>query len=414
MRSAVQPHVDDRQRSGPRRNGPGTWIALMIGTAVLFSACGDERQSAPSNEPAPVADVLSPRHGPEVAWTREGLFVYGGTGTTPIPEDPERLPTLSDAALVDPATGLADPVPVPPFSSELENARAIATTDFVVLVGIECDSVLDPEDAVPVCAPGTYAAAALNLDDREWEVIELPPELAGVTNGHLDGVGATSDGRAVLRLGSGESFAEPVTQLYWTFSPETGIWEQLPQPILRTDTRCMAGDTLVVAATEIITDQQVVADPEDALPPGGGEQRGRLSVALLPLDGTPNWELAPEPAIDRLEDGPRVSCGGDTVLLDEGTGLGAISYSLTRSTWTEPAEIPAAGTYLNVLWTGERFIFLTSSNDPSLAYDPAADAWREVPIGPGIHPAPIWVGSGIAWWTGGETSSPVTYVEIST
>lgn len=185
-------------------------------------SCGDDGGSANRVEArAASAEDFNHRSQPITAWTGTHLFVYGGV------DSPGAAP-LGDAALVDPSSGEVTALPPAPFEVPLDSFGAAAVVgDAVFLLGILCSE--PSEDNVGSCEPGDYAAAQFSLAEQTWRSVELPSELGEVRSGHRRSLGVTSDGRVVLFLGPA-NVSDPAIPYFWTYSPASGEWANLPVP----------------------------------------------------------------------------------------------------------------------------------------------------------------------------------------
>jgi hypothetical protein len=235
------------------------------------------------------------REFPVLAWTGDRVFVYGGSPEVG-PEDTVWPRPFADAALWDPTTGEYESIADPPFSLPLKDgAAAVVVDDSVVLVGALCATPeYLPDDASTRCDPGTFAAARYSLTDDTWEPLEAPAALATFENVSVDGLGATSDGRAVF------STADRGRRL-WLVDAEGG-WGALPPypDTLRTTfgPECLVGDTVVAASRN--PDREIVryflaldVPSPDWIPaePNEGDARDAASSRMCPdpLDRPVSW-----------------------------------------------------------------------------------------------------------------------------
>ena len=305
------------------------------------------------------------RSDPVLAWTGDRVFVYGGA-----PEGAWEAPPLGDAALWDPSTEEYEAVAAPPFDLPLKpGAVAAAVDDAVVVLGTLCETPLVlPDNASYTCPPGSVAAATYDLSEDSWLVHHLPTALTASSDAFLQGIGVTTDGRAVFSVDR---------QRLWAVDA-SGAWEALaPLPTEATGRRaspmCMAGDT-VVALTKV-TD------------------RRQLRVHLLPLD-VPGAYWTPSAAAVasdvHLELMGELACGDDFVVID------GAAYDPPQRHPTDPAAgdeawstLPPAPFDLTLVvpvWTGDDLVYLTDpfgdSPGTGAAYDPAEDRWRAVAVEP--------------------------------
>lgn len=348
--------------------GLGALVALAAGLAVVtVRSTGDE-----PSEPHAVdfADVAFPA----VAWTGNDLLVYGGAD-----DGPGRYSNA--VALIDPASAEQVMLPEPPFDGALTApASLLATDDAAVALGWLCS---DPEPDVESCAPGTITAARLDLTLRQWATIEVPEPLRRAGNALDAGLGVTSDGRAVF------AFTRTGGQPFWTYSLADGTWTALPSPGVPTRSACLAGDRVVAVVPT---------------------QSGGRSLAIFPLDGSDSWHMTAatdEFVPSDIDYGASLSCAGESAVIHDAFGRGGLVHGLDanasslESPWRVPAPAPRDGTYSETLWTGSELIFLNLSADqfpaggPALAYDPAADSWRELDDAPLASSSLTWTGEAV-------------------
>ena len=364
--------------------GLGALVALAAGLAVVtVRSTGDE-----PSEPRAVdfADVAFPA----VAWTGNDLLVYGGAD-----DGPGRYSNA--VALIDPASAEQAMLPEPPFDGALTApASLLATDDTAVALGWLCS---DPEPDVESCAPGTITAARLDLTLRQWTTIDVPGPLLRAGYALDAGLGVTSDGRAVF------AFTGIGGQRFWTYSLADGSWNALPSPGVPTRSACLAGDRVVTVATT----------------PSGGR-----SLAILPLDGSGSWHITAETddfVPSDVYDRANLSCAGETAMIHDAVGRSRLIHGLDTDTssldspWRNSAPAPRDGTYSETLWTGSELIFLNQSADqfpaggPALAYDPAADSWRELDDAPLASSSLTWTGEAVTGFAADANGTGVVPAE---
>jgi hypothetical protein len=382
-----------------------TRLVLLGAILVIAAGCGDARtRGAQSGRMTGGEIELSPRVRPAQAWTGQRLFVFGGeVSSTAIPT------LLNDGALVDPATGDAEPLASSPFDPPLGYPRAIAGAGRVLVVGYSCaiPANFDPETTNLPCDPGTYAAATYDVSKRQWHSVEIPPELTGFTRAGPDNVtiralGATTDGRAVLALGD---FFSP--QL-WTVELATGEWSHLDGPPVQPVDACMSNDELFVLTTKYKNgDTLLERDPTLTPVPGqvysGYEGDGHVlpSLAILDLQGEVSWRETPaDEGVNLGQSSPYLSCLDDAAMVvDAIFGPGNVRlYTDASATWSIPAPLGARIFSLVRIWTGTDLVFLPSeadAGDPGFAYRVADDCWRSLENVPPVTRGAIWTGSAI-------------------
>ncbi len=224
----------------------------------------------------------------------------------------------------------------------------------------------------------------------------------------VDDLGVASDGRAVLVVG--ETRGE-----HWLFDATTREWTALPPPPVapvggddrRTGfssvtAECLAGDTLVVM------EPAVSGDPRSGGSGGGG---GGVRTHVLDVVAGGDWTtLADAPQVAGEMD-PLVSCAGSHAIVTDGATAGVLvdlagnersggwQLDLADGTWSDLPRSPdlpmsdglPAGPFVTRLWTGAELLLLPLGGEqPGLAYDPVAGAWRALADVPGDAMAAIW------------------------
>ncbi|QYG94536.1 hypothetical protein HC251_20285 [Iamia sp. SCSIO 61187] len=119
------------------------------------------------------------------------------------------------------------------------------------------------------------------------------------------------------------------------------------------------------------------------------------TLALAAFDpATDRWTRMADPPSSVSRDGiPSIAWAGDRLVLVSALGSRAqvATYEPATATWTEQADPPmvVGGFASDVVWTGSEVLFVgeasgadaTSATTVVLAYDPAADEWRTIPLG---------------------------------
>lgn len=345
-------------------------------------------------------DDWAPRGSPALAWTGERLFVYGGN---PVPSERENAlnaEPLNDAALIDPANGDVDQLPDPPFDRPLRVApAAVAVDDEVVVLGQLCRET-DRDDRA--CDAGAYRGAVYSVADDDWREIDLPNHLKLISNGQSEGLGTTSDGRAVLVLGGRDGFGAIANREIWTYSPADDEWEQLPSPGSLIEGVCLAGDDLVVGSG--LLPQTAAGAPVTPTDPAAGGP----SLAVLALDGDARvWFPTGQAGVMPTGDQASITCGDEVVLFDDGSEALRVFDFGPEGGWRNPAPKPGDDAHASRLWTGEEFLFL-DANAPTLGYDPVADTWRGIENSAPTGLRSVWTGDSVVGWPG-RTDTPVQF-----
>ena len=334
-------------------------------------------------------DDWARRGSPALAWTGDQLFVYGGN---PVPRDTETVRSsepLGNAALIDPASGDVATLPDAPFDRALAVApAAVPVGDEVFVVGAVCREAEDDRG----CPAGGYRAAVYSIPDDEWREVEVPDQLKMISNGQSEAVGSTSDGRAVVVLGSREGFGAVANRQIWTYSPAEDEWEMIPAPGGLIEAVCLAGDVVVVGSG-LLPETAAGVAPVLRVRALDGEASGW--IATEPADASPVGEAA------------NLTCGEDLVLFDDGETVRQIFDFGPGGGWRAAAEAPGDDTHASRIWTGEEFLFLDPTA-PTLAYDPEADTWRGIEGSAPSGVNPVWTGDAVVAWPG-RTDEPVRF-----
>ena len=367
-----------RTRTG-RRAGHVAAALVVLAVIVIVVVSRRGESASPS-----LVDPATLR-GESLAWTGEGLLVFGGTP----PEGGSRL--AESATLVDVASGDIEALPLPPFPVGFFGAALVAVDDTVVLVAGRCD---DAESEEEDCPPGTYVSATLSLEERSWTEVEIPDALAS-TVGLYDAVGATSDGHAVFRLGTRRD-AE-----YWTYSVADRVWAEVPSPGVRLDDACLAGDRLVVV-------NATLRSLEDVAP---GEPYDHWEAVTLHVrdlaDPDGEWQATPPNRTFRVPGRglrPEVECTSEAVLVrddDERHARRILEPDSIDDPWPETADPPELEFLPATIEAGNEIVFLGTDDgpltaaSPTRAYDPVLDRWR-VLVGAPVGAEPlVWTGDSL-------------------
>jgi hypothetical protein len=337
---------------------------------------------------------VGPRMRPAQSWTGDRLFVFGGV-------DPStgNWTLQNDGALVHPATGDTATLPTPPFDPPLWSPRAIAPGS--------------GEESEPTCEPGTYAAATFDLASSSWAAVEIPGalrEFRSTSRTGLDavvrGLGATSDGRAVLVLGS---YLAPQ---YWTYSPSSGEWRQLPDPGVRSDAACVSEDRLFVLTTKyqqggVVLDSDPLLSATPGQPVSGYEGDGYVepSLRILDLSGSTTWHAAPSASgVKFTTSPPRLACMGTFAMavsqLSPAESLAL--YDTHTDQWSLPARPPIDRVFNGEVWTGKELVFLPLEVEVGAlgeAYNPTTNRWRALGGFPAVTRGALWSGAAIVGYS---------------
>ncbi len=354
-------------------------VAVAVGAAVVV-ATRDAGDSGSAAAPGEVSAELEARQYPTLVSVGDQVLVYGGT---PLAEGDRAQPALNDAALMNVESETFEVLPEPPFRAGLTApAAGVYTGEEVVLIGQLCEAPI-PDDPTGLCEPGTYAAASLSVERRTWREVPIPDELQGVVNGDRQAVGATSDGRAVFVLGAvPQTRGERSDRHIWTYEPRSGEWAQVPDPDISLFNVCLAGDT-IVAASSPFKDEDPYGAPQPNDPTGTQPYLSLLNLT----EPSSEWRRTEQaPVGPHVLTEPEVTCSDSHVLVDDGGGHNAAFLAIEdadASRW-QPVE-EADGTYLDVEWTGEEFVFLDSRSTVrgeqiSRAIDPATGSIRELQV----------------------------------
>ena len=360
-------------------------LAAVVAMATLAAACGS------ADEPRLATATISARRSPALAWTGERLFVYGGSPHPTVPTDDTHLPPgRTDAALWDPVSRRFDPTADPPFDLPLNSSYtwAAAVGDQIMVLGTSCspDSPRDREDSSNHCLPGTYAAATYDVGSDEWTTVDLPPELGDDVNGYAEELGTTSDGRVVALLGPASD------REIWTFDVAARSWSMVPEPDVRVEATCLAGDTVVVVTGELLDGGEVVASPtEPETVDQPADAIGGLSLRLLDLTAAElSWTATPPfDPVDR--EGmlhPSMVCGDQFAFVHNGTGGDGHAHSTTAAgatdDWIEARPQPFDGVFSVALGRDDDIVFAEGTGgtwpEPAGIYDYDTNSWREIDL----------------------------------
>jgi hypothetical protein len=393
--------------------------AVSLGLLFITVRSGAEsdsprviRGSGYPGQTGPVAiPNLEPRLFPAQVWTGDRLFVFGGYSP-----GSRNWNLLNDGALVEPGTANTELLPAPPFDPPLWEPQAITTEGKVFVIGHSCKVDLGVhDDSQPKCSPNTYAAATFDLSSREWSTAEIPDKLLGLTgfDAIVRGLGATSDGRAVIGLGTWRDVQ------YWTYQPATETWSQLPNPGIHSDAACTSDDRLFVLSAKYQQNGRVLEeDPARSAEPGkpiyGYEGDGYVdpSLTILDLNKAESWRTSPASKGTKFRTAPpRLACMGPVAVavsqLSPGEALAV--YSNETDTWSLAAPPPIRRVFTGEVSTGKELVFLPLENEvgePGEAYNPFTDSWRSLTGFPAVTRGALWSGSALVGYSEPIATTP--------
>lgn len=389
-------------------------IALVAGVAVVVRSGSDSEGVVEGGRFLARTGVtetpgLRPRLSATQAVVGDRLFLYGG-------KDPQlalrKGGLLADSALVDPKTGDVEALPAAPFDVPLWDATAIALPGEVFLLGRLCaiGPRYDPETAPsdPDCRSGTYAAATLDLTRRVWASVTIPASVQGVRGADaiVRGLGATSDGRVVVGLGS---YLAPQP---WTYDAATHEWVKVPDSGVSVKDGCLADDRLVVLTTKYQHNGKVVAEnPAMIAAPGettvGYEGDGYVepAVAIWDLAAGGPWRISEvAPGVRFTDMPPRLVCmGREAMAVSRLNPMESLAlFDLTTGGARLPSKPPFGSVFDGELWSGSELIFRPlplEAGASALAYDPASDRWRALVGMPAVTTGALWSGAAMVGYS---------------
>jgi hypothetical protein len=314
---------------------------------------------------------------PEVVWTGDQLFVFGGLRL-----DRSEGDFVDDGYLLDPATGSRTPVPPLVLDEPLAFPAGVAVRGDVYLLGQRCGTFSEGDD----CDSGRTTFVRYDPIDEQWEELPLEPLGASRSDARYELLGVTSDGRIVAEL-------ETARRILWTYDTSDGSFWQLPADDADRGRSCLMGDTVVSLL--------------------GGARSRPVHLQVLDLAGEEQWETVEPP-----RSGPASPVGGsiacaDRAVLVFGAERPAVLWSASDG-WEATSERPDA--YLEaaaVTWTGDEFVFPRAEfGEQAWAYAPAADRWRRLPDPPRPVLDVVWTGEqliGTPWLTTGSGVPPLAH-----
>ncbi len=346
---------------------------------LVFSvSCGEDDPpevqtagQAVESSQASNSEILE-RVGQITAWTDAGLFVYGGVDET--------RESVGGAALINPDTGALTSLPEP-FDFPIRRVGVAApTVSGVFLLGQLCETTVYEEESA-YCEPGGLAAGILSLSDQTWNPVDIPEELhAGSRADWVTQLfGVTPSGTLVLEVATAGS-RQIGDAPYWTFDPVTVEWVHLPDPGVVIDDACLAGEHLVVSASEVAED---------------GGTHGNVTLNILRAD-QPGAEWSALTTLSEIAWGsyPLVSCGGTFAVVYGFTLDSPADVAFSQSVeppgeWEDLSPFPDFVVDHEV-WTGDQLV-LFDETGAALIFD--GDTWTplDLPRGP-IGSDPVWTG----------------------
>jgi hypothetical protein len=389
--------------------------------ALLVVGCGQDDSSDVDAGQAPAdQQLITDRRDPVVVSASDQLFVYGGLPPIPEGESPRtQMQPLGDAFLLDVGSGEVVALPDPPFEAPLSaGAVALAVGNEVVLLGPLCERPIQDTDGR--CEPGTYRAAVLSVPERRWRDIEVPAELEVFENALRMGVGVSTGGQAIFLLGSRFNFEAPPDLQLWAYSAAGGdVLERLPDPGVRIEDACVAGDTLVVVTDQAEGHDGELIDEDQPQPPGGALRFFDPSLRLLSLAEADRQWVATDPAdVPSYAAESQVTCSDSLALIDDGGGSGLALRNVTATgegEWQRPPPNPSGGVFTDILSAGETFVFVEYNGTGVVSYDAAAGRWEEQPALSTALEEPVLVGDRLVGWPiEGEADEPAIAATIET
>jgi hypothetical protein len=155
---------------------------------------------------------------------------------------------------------------------------------------------------------------------------------------------------------------------------------------------------------------ETAADAAGDLGDAGAEELAAVGPTLrvLALDGEGSTWFPTVPAgVIPTGDIASMTCGDDLVMVDDGTEVKRVFDLGPDGGWRDSAAQPGDDVHTGHLWTGEEFLFL-DPNSPTLAYDPAGDAWRGIEGAAPTGAGSVWTGAAVVGWPG-RTDLPVEF-----
>jgi hypothetical protein len=368
------------------RSGFGGAVAAAVVVLVLVAGCGTDESGGTATEdgsvPAGVVpiDGFADRQEPAVAAVGDRLFVFGGQ-VPPTTGRDARARFLNDGVLVDPTSGDAEKVPDPPFDRPLAHPVAQRIGDDVLVIGSSCIASEPTEGNAEFCEPDTYAAATFDPRSRQWERVELPPDLR-TTGGYRRALGAIDNDRAVLVLGREQPDV-------WTYAPSDGRWAKAPVS-LSADNVCLAGsDAVELVLTEDVTKSSTASLRITDLATGA-----KLDSTRLP-------GVTYRPFINGY-----VRCNSAEILVVDpgvvGGAAGLHRYDRESGTWSTVPAPPVDLFGFRSVWADDELVFLPTpgaAGQQAYALNPATGRWRTI-ADPPINPQdPVWNGRAVVGYT---------------
>jgi hypothetical protein len=393
---------------------------LVIAGVALSRNSGDDSDSDLAQEP--VAD-LDQRVSGSLAWAGDQLFSYGGSVDGAF--DRGEIAWSNEAALIDPSSGQSTILPAPPFEGALVyGGAAAAAGDHLVLVGGLCTAVDGYEDGP--CPPTTFVAASFDRAEEAWEPVEMPDGLRDA-RGTAYTIGSTSDGRVVFQVDEFADGRGAPAGTFWTFSPASGEWAEIPAPPSDEVGACLAGDQLVVSDSSFrYGDEVLPADP--AASGESGTYRytssdGTIDPRVVILDlssGDAAWVETPvaEDFFIESDSGDlKIECTEDQVLLHNSgrdARIHPAAADQAGEPWERTPDAPSGAVFPAVLAVGDVFVFLPPAIEgppgdvDAQIFDPASGSWSTAPELPQASGVMLATDDGIVGISEGSTGAEET------
>ena len=344
---------------------------LLLGgvIAVSLSGCGDSSGARPNEERTLATDAERARFGPAIAAIGEQAFVYGG-----FDGEMSSNPPFGDAYLLSPSDGTIDPVPTAPVEP-LANPTAVAVEGSVMVLGVECapDSPVSDDGPGPPsvdCGPGTMRGARFDPSSGSWDAVDVPDELARVTD--LELLGA---------LGSDAIAGSESEGTLWTVDGNDLSWTRVDLPVALDDRSATvdSGNTRFSGCS---------AGPDQfvfVVWPGQGGSRTTAVPSVLREPGGA-WHSG-EP-FETMPGVTELACSPDGALLYIGApGMASWWFDTSTAALTDTGKSPSQGrTAVGIgpmTWAGGRFSAPVGNTTASVEFVPG-EGWRTAGKWPAI------------------------------
>lgn len=350
-------------------------LALVLVVLVVLSItrlAGDGGGASASVEvttaeltPAEAVPLAS-RARPAMVWDGDEVLVVGGTrfGAG------QGSPALTDGVAYDPEAERWRSLASLPRDVPLVVRDGVWTGEELVVVGAPCQQweEEDPDDVG--CKPGGLAAAGYRPGTDTWRSFPGPAGASDVAHR-----------QAVIALGwTGTEAVFEIEQRLYLLEVDSGRWRQAPEHPYSGKRTCLHGRRLTRLSSTV--PGRIDGDPTDGVSVPSNFPAVPTATVLDTGEPEPAWEPVAMRAADAAPNSMNTMCAGEQVLLfgDDGVTRPTLSarFDVTRAAWTAMAPPPVQpGVAPFTLWTGKEALVWVGSGDRVLAYDPAADSWRE-------------------------------------